>query len=134
MTDNKIDKGRSFFERLTSTKGVRLIDLKDPLNNDFRVVSELTFRRNQQEFRPDITILVNGIPLAILEAKKPNNYKGIQAEFERMSYRFSVDEFLPYLNQLQIISFSNNLPYDDTDMVKMQGSFYSTPNGKKYNV
>lgn len=131
LTDNQKDKGMSFFERLTSPKGIRLIDLENPQNNDFRVVSELTYKRQNEEFRPDITILINGIPLGFLEAKKPNNRNGIQAEFERMNYRSGKEEFIPYFNQLQILGFSNNLPYDDTERVKLSGSFYTTPNGSK---
>ncbi|MTC89829.1 restriction endonuclease [Streptococcus uberis] len=131
LTDNQKDKGMSFFERLTSPKGIMLIDLENPQNNDFRVVSELTYKRQNEEFRPDITILVNGIPLGFLEAKKPNNRNGIQAEFERMNYRSGKEEFAPYFNQLQVLGFSNNLPYDDTERVKLSGSFYTTPNGSK---
>ncbi|HHQ2310673.1 MULTISPECIES: type I restriction endonuclease [Enterococcus] len=50
-----------FFERLTSRKAreIKLLDLENPMNNDFRVVSELTYKRQNEEFRPDITILVN---------------------------------------------------------------------------
>ncbi len=131
LTDNTKDKGQAFFERLTSFKGIKLIDLVDPLNNDFRVVSELTYKRDGEEFRPDITILVNGIPLGFVEAKKPNNYQGIQSEFKRMNYRLKMEEFMPYFNQLQILGFSNNLPYNDGERIKMQGSFYTTPNGTK---
>jgi len=129
LTDNMKDKGKSFFNRLMDTTGVKLIDLKNPMNNDFRVVSELTFSRNGESFRPDITILVNGIPLAFLEVKKPNNTEGIQAEFKRNKYRSSKDEFIPYFNQMQILGFTNNLEYDDNELVKMSGSFYTTPNG-----
>lgn len=109
--------------------GIKLIDLKEPMNNDFRVVSELTFSRNGESFRPDITILVNGIPLAFVEVKKPNNKTGIQAEFRRDQFRSSREEFIPYFNQMQILGFTNNLEYDDNELVKMSGSFYTTPNG-----
>ena len=37
-------------------------------------------------FRPDINILINGMPLAFLEVKKPNNDGGIQKEFDRKEY------------------------------------------------
>lgn len=131
LTENTKDKGHSFFERLISRRGIRLIDLKEPLNNDYRVVSELTFKGENEGFRPDITILINGIPLGFIEAKKPNNQDGIQAEFNRMEYRLQVDEFIPYFNQLQVLGFTNNMPYDDEERVKMQGSFYTTPNGIK---
>ena len=130
LTDNTKDKGQAFFNRLTSFKGIKLIDLVNAENNDFKVVSELTFKRNRDEFRPDITILINGIPLGFVEAKKPNNQNGIQAEFKRMEYRSGVESFIPYFNQLQVLGFTNNQPYNDEERVKMQGSFYTTPNGK----
>lgn len=79
LTNNTRDKGKSFYERLTGYSKLKLIDLKNPFNNDFRVVTELTFAGDREEFRPDITILINGIPLAFMEVKKPNNEKGIQA-------------------------------------------------------
>ncbi|MFP3886284.1 type I restriction endonuclease [Priestia filamentosa] len=129
LTDNRKDKGKSFFNRLMDNMGIKLIDLKEPMNNDFRVVSELTFSRDGESFRPDITILVNGIPLAFVEVKKPNNTNGIQAEFQRNQCRSSREEFVPYFNQMQILGFSNNLEYDDNELVKMSGSFYTTPNG-----
>lgn len=131
LTDNKKDKGKSFFNRLISPLGIKLIDLKNPLKNDFRVVTELSFRRDREVFRPDITILVNGIPLGFLEVKKPNNSDGIQAEFRRNIERAKQEEFIPFFNQLQILGFTNNLEYNDEELVKMSGSFYTTPNGNK---
>lgn len=133
LTDNQKDKGMKFFERLTSRKGreIKLLDMENPMNNDFRVVSELTYKRQNEEFRPDITILVNGIPLGFVEAKKPNNRNGIRAEFDRMQVRLRKEEFTPYFNQLQVLGFSNNLPYDDSERVKLSGSFYTSPNGNR---
>jgi type I restriction enzyme R subunit len=131
LTDNMKDKGKSFFNRLVKPSGIKLIDLKNPLKNDFRVVSELSFRRDRAAFRPDITILINGIPLGFLEVKKPNNTDGIQAEFRRQRERARTDEFVPFFNQLQVLGFTNNLEYNDEELVKMSGSFYTTPNGDK---
>lgn len=51
LTDNTKDKGQAFYERLVTNTGPKLIDLKNPLNNDFRVVSELTYKRGEKEFR-----------------------------------------------------------------------------------
>jgi type I restriction enzyme, R subunit len=131
LTDNKKDKGKSFFNRLVNPIGIKLIDLKNPSNNNFHVVSELSFRRDRESFRPDITILVNGIPLGFIEVKKPYNSEGIQAEFRRMKGERAKEEFIPYFNQLQILGYSNNLEYVDDELVKMSGSFYTTPNGDK---
>ena len=79
-------------------------------------------------------MLINGIPLAFLEVKKPNNEGGIQAEFRRMlDRRLEVPEYKKYFNMLQVVSFSNNMEYEDEDDVDADdvkaGSFYTTPNG-----
>ncbi|MGL4484423.1 MAG: type I restriction endonuclease [Anaerovoracaceae bacterium] len=136
LTDNDKDEGAAFYEYLTKQTGIKLIDLENPLNNDFRVVSELPFASERDNFRPDITILINGIPLGFIEVKKPNNQRGMQAEFERMEYRCKVPDFTHFMNQFQVLGFSNNMEYDDESRNNLQGSFYSTPNGKadmKYN-
>ena len=135
------DLGRSFYQRLTdSTADVKLIDFDVPENNDFAVVDELPFSIEQNtdkgSFRPDINILVNGIPLAFLEVKKPNNEGTIQAEFHRMiDERLQEPSFRKFFNLLQLVTFSNNMEYDneDNDDVSLikAGSFYSTPNGNK---
>ena len=139
LIDNRIDLGEAYWERLKQTKGIKLIDFDNPDANEYFVVTELTFSGEKDSFRPDITFLINGIPVSFLEVKKPNNQGytnnrgitkyGIQAEFNRMEDRFRNSEFVPYLNMMQIISFSNNLPYDDGTTEPLQGSFYTTPNG-----
>ncbi|WP_419756944.1 type I restriction endonuclease [Clostridium perfringens] len=129
ITDNEKDKGKSFYERLTDFNKIKLIDLKEPLNNDFRVVTELTCKGDRHEFRPDITILINGIPLGFIEVKKPNNQNGIQAEFKRMKERMNFTDCVHFFNQFQILGFTNNQKYNDEEQIKMQGSFYTTPNG-----
>ncbi len=130
------DLGKEFYTWLINpTDKVKLIDFKDIYNNDFFVVDELVFGETAEgSFRPDINILINGIPLAFLEVKKPNNEGGIQAEFKRMiNDRFEKLEHKKYFNMLQIIAFSNNMEYetDDTDDDPKAGSFYTTPNGFK---
>jgi len=134
------DLGKEFYKRLISSEHpLKLIELDDYKKNDFAIVDELPFSikegTEEGSFRPDINILVNGIPLAILEVKHPNNSGGIQVEFERMiNKRLKNDEYKKYFNLIQIISFSNNMEYEDADddiadQVKA-GSFYTTPNGQ----
>ena len=130
------DLGKEFYEWLISpVDKVKLIDFDDIDKNDFSVVAELPFGATAEgSFRPDITVLVNGIPLAFLEVKKPNNEGGIQVEFKRMiNDRFEKEEHKKYFNMLQAIAFSNNMEYetDDTDEDPKAGSFYTTPNGFK---
>ena len=78
--------GKEFLSRLLDqTADIKLIDFDRPADNDFAIVDELTFGPEATgSFRPDITVLVNGIPLGFLEVKKPNNEGGIQKEFHRM--------------------------------------------------
>lgn len=132
------DMGKEFHKWLTNPNDkVKLIDFDNIENNDYAVVDELVFGpEDKGSFRPDINVLINGIPLAFLEVKKPNNPGGIQAEFKRMlNDRLEVPEYKKYFNMLQIVSFSNNMPYEtEDDAVAAEeikaGSFYTTPSGK----
>jgi type I restriction enzyme, R subunit len=62
VLDNE-DLGQAFSNMLNATSGIRLIDFKDFSNNSFHVVTELTYKNGDDEFRPDITLLINGMPL-----------------------------------------------------------------------
>lgn len=128
------DLGKTFYNWLINPQNkIKLIDFENMENNDFAVVNELTFGLTDKgSFRPDINILINGIPLSFLEVKKPNNEGGIQMEFKRMiNDRLEKEEHKKYFNLIQLISFSNNMEYEDFDDAEdvKAGSFYTTPNG-----
>jgi type I restriction enzyme R subunit len=82
------DLGRAFYKRITSSSGIRLIDFNDFNNNSFHVCTELTYKNGEEEFRPDIAVLINGLPLIFIEVKKPNNPDGILAE--RLMFAFRI--------------------------------------------
>lgn len=131
------DLGKEFYYRLIDPQDkLKLIDFDKIENNDFAVVDELPFSITPDSdigsFRPDINILINGMPLAFLEVKKPNNEGGIQKEFVRMiNDRLKNTEFKKYFNLIQMVSFSNNMEYEESDEAEdvRAGSFYTTPNG-----
>ena len=138
------DMGQAFYNWLIDPQErAKLIDFENTDNNDFAVIDELSFGKEGTEsdregsFRPDITVFINGIPLAFLEVKPPNNDGGIQVEFERMlNKRLDKPEYKKFFNMLQIVSFSNNMEYEDVDDAApaeevKAGSFYTTPNGQK---
>jgi type I restriction enzyme R subunit len=50
---------------------VRVIDWDDPLANDFLLVSQMTFTGPLYTCRPDLIGFVNGLPLVLIEFKKP---------------------------------------------------------------
>lgn len=138
------DMGQAFYNWLIDPQDrIKLIDFDNVENNDFAVVDELIFGKDGAEseregsFRPDINVLINGIPLSFLEVKRPNNEGGIQVEFERMlNKRLEKPEFKKFFNMLQVVCFSNNMEYEDVDDAApaeevKAGSFYTTPNGQK---
>lgn len=122
------DIGRSFYERLSSVSPVRLVDFENPKNNTYHFTAEFTCKRDQDEFRPDITLFVNGLPLVFVEVKKPNNHGGMVAESKRMNQkRFPNKKFRRFLNITQLMIFSNNMEYDTMGgIVPVQGAFYCT--------
>ena len=120
------DLGKVFFEKLTNKSGVRLIDFENFNNNTFNVVTELTCKKDDEEFRPDITLLINGMPLVFIEVKKPNNQDGILAEHKRIQSRFQNKKFRKFVNITQLMVFSNNMEYDNSSPMPIEGAFYAT--------
>jgi type I restriction enzyme R subunit len=102
------------------------IDFNDFNNNSFHVVTELPCKNGDDEFRPDITLLINGMPLVFIEVKKPNNHEGILAERNRMNGRCRNKKFRKFINSSQLLVFSNNMEYDQESIEPIQGAFYAT--------
>lgn len=81
-----------------NTSGIRLIDFQNFHKNTFHITTELTYKNGDEEFRPDITLLINGMPLVFVEVKKPNNREGVLAERKRIDKRFALKEFSVFTN------------------------------------
>ena len=128
------DLGKSFFTFLQKGyNGLTLIDYIHPENNSFCVATELPYENGEDNFRPDIIVLINGMPLSFVEVKRQNNKEGILAERSRMTKRFSNKIFKRFVNLTQFTVFSNNNEYDDTDIEPLQGAFYASSNyGKMF--
>jgi type I restriction enzyme, R subunit len=123
------DLGRAFYKViLNGYKNIKLIDLENEDNNTYNVVTELTYQNGEDEFRPDVIMLINGMPLSFIEVKKPNNREGILAERNRINDRFKNKKFIRFANLTQILVFSNNQEYNDDSVVPIEGAFYGTPN------
>ncbi|MBR7002792.1 MAG: type I restriction endonuclease subunit R, partial [Neisseriaceae bacterium] len=125
------DLGKAFFERLHNLSGsLKLIDFEHFHKNAFHITFEQSLRNGEDAFRPDITVFINGIPLAMIEVKKPNNKDGLKAEYERMNERLRNEKFRRFLNEFQLFIFSNNQEYEDDDPEHLVGAYYAT-NGEK---
>ncbi|MBU4690926.1 type I restriction endonuclease subunit R [Mycoplasma zalophi] len=130
---NNDDLGQSFYKKLLSVEK-KLIDFNDINNNVFHFTAEFTYKNGNEEFRPDITLFINGLPLVFIEVKKPNNKGGIIAESERMNnLRFPNKKFRRFMNITQLMIFSNNMDYstNDDDNNSIEGSFYCTTSKNK---
>jgi type I restriction enzyme R subunit len=127
------DLGKAFYKSLQGDFACKLIDLENFDNNLFHVVTELTYKNDEEEFRPDIILLINGMPLAFIEVKKPNNREGILAERNRINTRFKNPKFKKFMNITQLLVFSNNQEYDEENIIPIQGAFYATPDPEQVN-
>lgn len=125
------DLGKAFHALLVNQSGLKLIDLENFGNNSLHVVTELTYKKGDDEFRPDITLLINGLPLFFIEVKKPNNKKGILAERERIDRRFRNKSFKRFINITQMMVFSNNMEYSSDVDDPVEGAFYATTSYEK---
>lgn len=126
LLDNE-DLGKAFYDKLTEQSGIKLIDFNNFSNNTFHVVTELTCKNGDDEFRPDITLLINGMPLVFIEVKKPNNREGVLAERNRIITRCRNNRFRRFINITQLMMFSNNMEYDEGSPQPIEGAFYASP-------
>jgi type I restriction enzyme, R subunit len=121
------DLGREFYKELIKTSGIKLIDFNEfEKNNSFHVTTELTCKNGDDEFRPDITVLINGMPLIFIEVKKPNNKEGVLYERDRINRRYQNKKFKRFANITQLMIFSNNMKYEDGVIEPIQGAYYAT--------
>ena len=124
------DLGRSFFKRLQGHEDAIYIDWENPEVNTFHLALEVTCQNGQDEFRPDIVVFINGLPLSYIEVKQPNAIRdgktGIQSEQDRTRYRFENRKFRRFNNITQLISLSDNLAYISGQGQQKQGSYYGS--------
>jgi type I restriction enzyme, R subunit len=89
-----IIKGKIFYQYLTEgvkityregkeekTRLVKLIDFKNPENNEFLVANQFKveyYRQNGIHRRPDLVVFINGIPIAVFELKSFNSHQTAQ--------------------------------------------------------
>ena len=124
------DLGRSFFKRIQGQEGAVYIDWENPEANTFHLALEVTCQNGQDEFRQDIVVFINGLPLSYIEVKQPNAIRdgktGIQSEQDRTRYRFENRKFRRFNNITQLIALSDNLPYISGQGQQKQGSYYAS--------
>ena len=86
------------------TYTVRLMDFKNPENNDFKVVNQFTIREYKTK-RPDILIFVNGIPMVLFELKNiANDSTTVEQAYKQIkNYQLDIPSLFQY-NAFNVIS------------------------------
>ncbi|MBE8989437.1 type I restriction endonuclease subunit R [Nostoc sp. LEGE 12450] len=96
-------------------KTICLIDFLYPENNTFTATNQL-YVKSQNSRKPDIVIFINGIPLVVIEAKKPFIAKDKTGEaFEQIKQYERDIPRLFYSNAFNIITDGVNVLYGATD-------------------
>jgi type I restriction enzyme R subunit len=84
IKDGLINTNKKIYEKLVYGHGIvqivdgqkveatiKLIDWDNPENNEYHVTEEMAVAANTETRIPDIVCFVNGLPLVVIEAKKP---------------------------------------------------------------
>ncbi|MGH8556290.1 MAG: type I restriction endonuclease [Methylococcales bacterium] len=95
----------------TKSFSLHYIDWKNPENNVYHVCDEFVLERrnSKQTRRPDIVLFVNGIPLAVIECKRPDLKDAVQEGISQHLRNQRSDEIPELFTTAQILlSVSQN--------------------------
>ncbi|MGC8904490.1 type I restriction endonuclease subunit R [Thermus sp.] len=73
-----------FVEAERREKNLRLLDPDHPERNAFHITDEFPFRSGPHRIRPDIVLLVNGIPVIVVETKAATRTEGIAEALDQI--------------------------------------------------
>lgn len=117
-TQNLLENNEHFHSYLTEgvnveylkdghTRGaeVKLVDFEHPENNDMIVTNQFTVTNDHTNKRPDIVLLVNGLPLVVIELKNPadENATVKKAFTQLQNYKDAIPNLF-YYNSLLVAS------------------------------
>ena len=82
-----------------------LIDFEDPANNDWLAVGQFTVIEDRRNRRPDVVIFVNGLPLAVIELKNPEDETAtIRTAFNQLqTYKQEIPSLF-HTNEVMVVS------------------------------
>lgn len=113
--------GKSFEEAIGNDRKsftINYIDWNNIENNVFHVVEEFEVNRtsSDKKYRPDIVLFVNGIPLCIIECKRPDIKESLK-EAKSQHLRNQQEDGIPHLykySQILLALTSNKVQYATT--------------------
>jgi len=117
-SQNLVENNEAFHQILTDGVGVEyqkngdtvgdkvwLVDFANPLNNDLVVCNQFTVIENGVNKRPDVVLLVNGLPLVVIELKNPTDENAtVQKAFTQLQNYKNAIPSLFYYNGILVAS------------------------------
>lgn len=101
-------------EGQSTQKTLKLIDFHNPSKNHLAVTHQLYVKAEKSRI-PDVVVYVNGIPLVVIEAKSPANYKDKNGEaFEQIKQYERDIPRLFYTNAFNIVTDGTTVLYGAT--------------------
>ena len=126
---NMLTLGKAFEQSIDGDKKsytMRYIDWEHPENNVYHVTEEFTVARTgtSDTYRPDIVLFVNGIPLVVIECKRPD-INGAEEQAISQHLRNQQDDGIRglYVYSSLLLAIGNNF---ETDQQYLK--LYSKPN------
>ncbi len=91
-----------------STRRLRLIDIENPIKNDFFVLNQFRIETpgRGRFIIPDVVLFVNGIPLVVVECKSPDLTDPIESGVAQLRRYASEEEGVPDLFHFNILLIS----------------------------
>lgn len=119
--------GESFEQEIEGQKRspqLRYIDWENPHNNTFHVTAEFEVERkgSHKTRRPDIVCFVNGIPLIVIECKRPDDKDSLEAAIKQQLRNQESDQ-IPQLFLYSQLLFGLN---------KNEGAYATTGTTRKF--
>lgn len=101
----------------TKSYTMRYVDWADPRNNDYHVVPQLCVQGALHKRWPDLTLFVNGIPFAVIEAKRRDGLYTVEEGIRQHERNYGYEEGIPRLYhyaQLLLATQPNETRYATT--------------------
>ena len=101
--------GMFFDPQENRNRNIQLIDFNHSQNNTFQVTHQFSYKNPYKTNRPDVMFLINGIPIAIVENKKP----GIKNSMEQAVQQLKrLEQETPeIMTQPQVFNITDTLQY-----------------------
>ena len=90
-------------------RNVQLIDFENPHNNIFQVTQQFSYKNFHKTNRPDVIFLINGLPIAIVENKKPGIKNSMEQAIQQLK---RLEQETPeIMTQTQVFNITDALQY-----------------------